>query len=187
MAFLQIITRTFGERPAMLRRNIESLATQIDPDYEHTIVLDDQTRGSSWANRNLATVEATGNYVWVLDDDDRCCRPQLIVELKEIAHMGHPDVIMVRASHAVHGTLPNDANWRHAPVLANVGWSCYIVRAGAWEAHRDKIVESYDADFWWIDALWNARCSFYWHDVIAADYPQQSIGVPEKPSRASDQ
>lgn len=179
MAFLEVITRTFGRRPAMLKRNAESLAIQTDPDYEHTIVMDDNERGVAWAVGNLATIEATGEYVWVLDDDDLCCRPTLIAELKAITDLIRPDVIMVRAHHGKFGTMPNDANWLNRPELGNVGTSCYIVRRDVWNGHHDAWTERYDGDFWFIDALWNLQCSFYWHDHTAAYYPQQSIGAPE--------
>lgn len=179
MAFLEVITRTFGKRPAMLARNAESLAQQTDPDYEHTIVMDAQARGVAWAVANLATIEATGEYVWVLDDDDLCCRPTLIAELKAITKDIQPDVIMVRAYHGNFGKLPSDANWQQRPVLANVGTSCYIVRSDVWNAHRNAWVERYDGDFWFIDHLWDAECSFYWHDYTAAYYPQRLIGAAE--------
>lgn len=179
MAFLEVITRTFGKRPAMLKRHEESLRLQTDSDWLRTLVVDDKTRGVAWAVGNLATVEAVGDYVWVLDDDDLCCRPTLVAELKEIEERIQPDVIMVKAYHAKFGTLPSMANWTSRPVLGNIGTSCYIVRREMWNAHRDAWIARYDGDFWFIDHLWNAECLFYWHPVTAAYYPQQSIGAPE--------
>lgn len=179
MTFLEVITRTFGKRPKMLARNLESLTVQTDSDWCRTVVVDDKERGVAWAVGNLATVEATGEYVWVLDDDDLCCRPTLVAELKDITERIAPDVIMVKAYHAKFGMLPSRANWTSRPVLGNVGTSCYIVRRDVWNAHHDAWTERYDGDYWFIDALWNAKCSVYWHPVTAAYYPQQSIGAGE--------
>jgi hypothetical protein len=180
MAVLEVIVRTFGQRPSMLARNLASLEAQTVADWQRTLVVDDAARGCAWANANLATVEATGDYVWVLDDDDVCCRSHLVAELQTIAHMERPDVIMVRAFHERFGLLPNDANWQQRPVRGNVGYSCYIVRRDVWNAYRDAMTERYDADFWWIDHLWQQRLGWYWHDVTAAWYPQQSIGEAEE-------
>ena len=177
--FLQVITRTFGKRPAMLARNAESLAAQTDPDFSHTIVMDDQARGCEWANRNLATVPATCEYVWVLDDDDLCCRPGLVAELKEIVRKEQPEVIMLRAYHGEFGTLPSDANWQKEPVLCNVGWSNAVIRADVWNRHREQITDVYAADYYFLVYLWHVALRWYWHDVTAAYYPQRSIGAAE--------
>lgn len=179
MAFLEVLTRTYGGRPAMLARNVASLAKQTDPDYMHHVIVDHERRGVAWAVGNLANVEATGEWVWVLDDDDLCCHPTLIRELKEIDAAMMPDVIMVRALHEAFGMLPGGANWGQAPVLGNIGTSCYIVRRYIWNLYRSRWLERYDGDYWWIHHLWSQGCEFYWHDVIAAHYPQQSTGVPE--------
>lgn len=183
MAFLQVITRTFGKRPGLLKRNVESLANLSDPDYEQTIVLDDQARGCPWANRNLATVSATGEYVWVLDDDDLCCRPSLITELKQIVRKEQPEIIMLRAYHGNFGTLPSDGNWQRMPVLGNVGWSNAVVRADVWDRHKEQIVERYEADYYFWVYLWNVALRWYWHDVTAAYYPQQHNGAGEGNAR----
>jgi len=183
MAFLEVVTRTFGQRPGMLQRNLHSLTSQTDPDWTRRLVIDDAARGVAWAVGNLGTVVATGDYVWVLDDDDVCARATLVAELKTIAHMERwPDVIMVRALHEKFGMLPSDGNWEAAPVRGNVGTSCYVVRRDVWNAHRMAWLERYDGDFWWIDHLWHEPgLRWYWHDVLAAWYPQQSVGAGEGP------
>lgn len=181
MAFLEVITRTFGARPTMLQRNLDSLQAQTDPDWTRRLVIDDAARGVAWAVANLSTVEAVGDYVWALDDDDVCARPELVAELRTIAQTADwPDVIMVRAYHEKFGLLPNNENWQRRPLLGNVGTSCYIVRRDVWNAYRMAWLERYDGDFWWIDHLWNQPgLRWYWYDVTAAYYPQQSIGAGE--------
>lgn len=187
MAFLEVITRTFGQRPTMLQRNLESLTSQTDPDWTRRLVVDDAARGVAWAVGNLATVVASGEYVWVLDDDDVCARATLVAELKTIAYVERPHVIMVRAFHERFGLLPSDANWEQAPVRGNVGTSCYMVRADLWNRTHDLWVRRYDGDFVFIDALWRmSGLRWYWHDVTAAWYPQQSVGAPEELLDLSD-
>jgi hypothetical protein len=179
--FLEVITRTFGQRPAMLARNQASLAALTDPDWAQTLVIDAQARGCAWANANLATVATQGEYVWVLDDDDVCARPSLVAELKRAAQEG-PDVIMLRAEHALFGTLPHAENWRQAPVCGDIGFSNFVIRGDIWNQVRSlfRDWECYEADFRLIDHLWRQfLTTVSWLDVVAACYPQRSLGAPE--------
>lgn len=182
MAFLDVIVRTFGQRPAMLQRNWDSLVALEDTDWRRVLVVDREARGVAWAVGNLSTVQVSADYVWVLDDDDMCCRPSLLGELRKIALQERcPSVIMVRAFHERFGMLPSDGNWQERPVLGNVGTSCFIVRGDVWNAHRAAWQARYDGDFWWIDHLWQQPgLRWYWHDVTAAWYPQQGLGEPEE-------
>ena len=54
--FLEILTRTFGQRPDMLDRCKESVAL-LGPDVAHHIIIDEECHGVAWANRNLSTVK----------------------------------------------------------------------------------------------------------------------------------
>lgn len=186
MAFLEVITRTFGERPGMLQRNLDSLAALSDPDWQRTVILDDARRGVAWAVGNLRNVEATGEWVWVLDDDDRCMDRGLVGLVKKLARSETgqsertPDVVMVRCYHARFGMLPSTANWQREPVRGNIGTSNYIVRREVWNATRDLWRELYDGDYWYIKALWERRdLRFAWLPTMAAFYPQQSLGAAE--------
>jgi glycosyltransferase involved in cell wall biosynthesis len=182
VAFLDVIVRTFGKRPAMLERNLASLAALEDSDWRRVLVVDDQARGVAWAVGNLATVQISGEYSWVLDDDDLCCRPSFLGELRTIAATENwPDVIMVRAFHERFGLLPDNTHWQERPVCGQVGTSCYIVRGEVWNAHRAAWQARYEGDYLWIDYLWQQPgLRWYWHDVTAAWYPQQSQGAPEE-------
>lgn len=180
MAFLQVVTRTFGRRPSALARNQGSLADLSDPDWAQTLVMDEAGRGVNWANMNLATVPAVGDYLWMLDDDDVCVLPSLVGDLKRIVDDGRPDVIMVRAEHARLGLLPG-RNWRLAPVLRDVSTSNFIVRADVWNAYRAVFAgfDCYEADYRFVAYLWQQGLNFYWHDVVAVYYAQNSLGAPE--------
>ena len=86
---------------------------------------------------------------------------------------------MVRAYHGNFGTLPSDANWQKEPVLGNVGWSNFVVRADIWDRYHEQIEERYEADYYFIAYLWHVALRWYWYDVTAAYYPQQSSGAGE--------
>lgn len=180
--FLEIITRTFGRRPGMLARNQASLIRQTDPDWQQTLVVDDVGRGCAWANANLATVAAIGDYVWVLDDDDVCLRDTLVAELKHKALVcADPYVIMLRAQHADFGILPHEENWQERPVLADIGFSNFVVRGDIWNLYRADFAKMavYEADFCFVDLLWRQSFPFVWLDVVGASYPQRSLGASE--------
>ena len=83
-AFLQIITRVY-RRPKMLMANIKSLEAQSDPDWEQTMIVDGEGRGVGDAQAALANFSpyVSGQYIWILDDDDLCVRPNLVMEVKK--------------------------------------------------------------------------------------------------------
>lgn len=178
MAFLQVITRTFGARPTLLARNRASLAALEDADWEQTLVVDEVGRGCAWANANLATVPATGEYVWVLDDDDLCAEPALLAHLRRYA--GAP-VIVCRATHAVFGALPPASRWGGPPHLGACGWSNLFVRRDVWEAERGSLARYnvYEGDYRFAAHLWAAAQPWAWCDVVAAHYPRRSAGAAE--------
>lgn len=178
MAFLQIVTRTFGRRPTLLARNQSSLAALRDPDWEQTLVVDEIGRGVNWANTNLANVPASSEYVWVLDDDDMCALPSLLSTLKRLRAA---QVIVMRTQHALFGVLPHNAHWGGRPVLGDCGWSNYFVRSDVWNAHRAVLANMacYEADHVFAAHLWDQGVGFVWHDAIAAIYPQASRGAAE--------
>jgi hypothetical protein len=185
MAFLQVITRTFGKRAKLLERNKESLELLTDPDWEQTIVTDEVGRGCPWANANLSTVQATGEYVWVLDDDDVCALPDMIEQIKAVAAAeDRPEVIFCFAYHGDYGFLPNTDNWEKEPIITKCGFSNFFVRADTWEKHRAafKQFEVYCGDYEIFHYLWQQGARFIWHDALVAWYPKQSRGASEDAS-----
>lgn len=178
MAFLQVITRTFGQRPALLAENRASLAALEDADWEQTLVVDEVGRGCAWANANLTTIPAAGDYVWVLDDDDVCADPALLAHLK--GYSGTP-VIVCRATHARFGVLPHDRHWGRAPALGDCGWSNLFVRGDVWEAQRGYLArcDVYEGDYRFAAHLWAVVQPWAWCDIVAAHYPRVSAGASE--------
>ena len=181
MAFLQVITRTFLKRPGLLAEHEKSLAALSDPDWEQTLVVDDAGRGVAWANANLATVPATGEWVWVLDDDDLCVKGDLVETLKRLGAERECGVIVMRATHVAYTILPHDNNWGVRPTLTDCGYSNFFIRGEAWNRHRAKFreLDCYAADHAFYAHVWDQGERFHWHDAIAAHYPVRSIGRPE--------
>lgn len=179
MPFLTVMTRTF-RRPRMLANNQRSLAEQTDPDFEQVILRDDIGQGVPWANERLRSAAdlAAGEYVLILDDDDRVARPTLIAELKALA-AGRPGVIMTRMNHGPRGVLPLASEWGRQPARGRVGCSAPVARADLWRSCAPSFGSTYDGDYDYIAALFAAGEPIVWHPVIATAVQQIGLGRPE--------
>ncbi len=96
--FLTIVTRCC-KRPVALVRAIESVQMQTDKDVEQVFIVDEGGKGLVWANRQLHEQRGrvSGEYVFVLDDDDMLATPGFVARLKDcVAQWDTPDVILLR-------------------------------------------------------------------------------------------
>lgn len=175
--FLEVLTRTIPQRAALLARCQESLAMLRDADWTQRVIVDAACRGVPWANRNYATVEAVGEWVWLLDDDDLCSNADLVGLLRQFVRSEDPEAVLMRSYHGRWGLLPPMALWGQRPILGKVGPSCLAVRGDVWNRYRDAWPEAYAGDFWFINALWNGRVRFGWLPVVAAYQPVQNFGA----------
>jgi hypothetical protein len=131
------------------------------------VIVDSERRGVAWANVNLATVEAHGDWVWVLDDDDECIDSCFVAGLRSWS--AGADVVMVKMNHgAPLGILPDDAYWEQAPEHTHVGMSAFVVRRDVWNGYRHLWQPEYHADFLFVRALWDAGLRFVWWDTVAS-------------------
>lgn len=183
MAFLEVLTRVY-KRPQMLAVNQASLDAQTDDDWEQTLLADEVGRGVGWSYEQLAAYadHLTGEYIWLLDDDDLCVYPTLVAELKAIAAAQDPDVVFVRMDHGERGVLPPDQFWGKPPRQGCIGCSAYIVRRAVWQVHAHVLAPGhYASDFTFIQAIWQhmPRWRFYWWDIIASRVQRISYGRPE--------
>lgn len=112
-----------------------------------------------------------GDWLWVLDDDDECCYPDLVADLRRIS-AANPSVsvVFVRMDHGPDlGVLPDDETWGGEPVHGHIGCSAYIVRRDIWQAHAHAFSGGhYASDFDFIKAVWDSHPTVYWLDVIAS-------------------
>ena len=181
MAFLEIITRAY-KRPVMLDRNRESLRQQTDNDWKQTILRDDDGIGVSMANAQLAHIGGmlTGDYIWILDDDDLCIQDSFVSELKRIVSDRNPDVIMVKMDHDTRGILPDLATWGIRPKIAKVGVSSFVIRRDVWKQNSHAwLTACYSSDYDFISAVFDSGVSVFWYDVIASQVQQISLGATE--------
>jgi hypothetical protein len=181
MAFLEILTRTFGGRPTMFAAHRASLDAQTDRDFIHTLLIDEGARGIAWSHENMAAhaQHLAGDYVWILDDDDLCTLPDFVAGLKQIAVLNAPDVIMVRMDHGDGRILPS-ARWGKSPRVSEIGCSAFVVRRPVWQAHAGAMIPGrYTSDFEFIAAIWKSKPAVYWWPVVASRVQRQSVGRGE--------
>lgn len=175
MPFLEIVTRCY-RRPTLLQNNVDSITHLTDDDRQHTLLVDTQGIGVGAANAQLATFEPTGDYVWLLDDDDICIYPELVQDLKEFA--GTP-AIVVRMDHGDLGVLPPLRLWEQPPVEGQIGCSAVICRADVWLAERAAWASGrYAADYDFAHAVLTKWPSV-WLDLVASATQRRSHGAPE--------
>ena len=178
MSFLEVMTRTFvGRRPDFLLRCHLSLRQLEDDNWSHRILVDMQRIGVAHANRWLAAHEARGEWVWVLDDDDVCCHPALIGDLRWMVDTLGPDVVIVRNRwREPERVLPSDEVWGKRPKMGEIGCSCVISRRDIWNQYRGNWGEAYAGDFDYINGLFDAGLNVAWLDVVAAEIPRINSG-----------
>lgn len=181
MPLLEVLTRCY-QRPRMLAANMASLAAQTSRDYQQCLLVDKEGYGIAGAQQRLAAQapHLVGDYIWILDDDDVCIHPTLVAELHQFAVLESPDVVMVRMDHGDYGILPGPKHWGKRPVRTGIGCSAYIVERHVWQWHAAMFESGkYDADFDFIDAIWESKPRVIWHDVIASRVQRISRGAPE--------
>lgn len=181
MKTLEVVTRTY-KRPTLLAANVASVAALGDQ-VLHTILRDEVGMGVAAANAQLADFTPSAQWVWLLDDDDLCTRPELVADIEYLTWLhGGPAAIIVRMDHgAPLGVLPNDGDWQQPPKEAGIGCSAIIVRRGVWLRHRHAWASRrYASDFDFISSVWATwQRAIVWHDVIAARCQRISHGQPE--------
>lgn len=183
--FLTVVTRCY-KRPMMLARNQLSLQRQSLPDYHQVFIEDDVGRGMLWANTQLAltTDEIQGEYVLILDDDDRLEHIHAISNLKAIIHStvsgDPPEVVVFKVNHGDRlGILPSDAVWEKTPIKGHIGSCSFIMEAGLWcdNIHHFAIEEG--GDYAFLEAVWGLSPDVYWFPQVLARVQRVSRGKPE--------
>jgi hypothetical protein len=179
MPFLEILTRTY-KRPTMLAANMESLRKQTYRDYTQTLLNDDVGRGIGWSYTNLAAYAPllVGDYIWILDDDDKVVSPTFIADLKEIIEAHNPDVIMVKMDHGPRGILPSVC-WQRRPEIGGIGCSAFVIKRAIWQKHAQHFGANYAGDFDFINSIFARDYDIYWFDCVASAVQKISYGAAE--------
>lgn len=180
MTILEVVTRHIPTRPNMLVRNRASVA-KLGLGVKQTLLVDHDQRGVAWANWQLSQFEPVGDYVWLLDDDDRAICPHIAECVREEAAQ-ETDAVFLRMNHkASLGILPNVADWGKAPQEGRIGGSSVIVSRELWQECRGAWAAGrYESDADFVKAVYEAAERISWHDCIASECQRpQSQGAGE--------
>lgn len=181
---LEIVTRHLTGRPTMLAANMDSVRALVypaDTEVKHTLLIDDVGRGVPWANGQLADYDPMGDYVWLLDDDDRAICPHVAECVRDEAAL-ETDAVFLRMNHkAPLGILPSVSDWGQPPVEGRIGGSSVIVSRALWLECRDAWQPGrYESDADFVKAVYQAAERIAWHDCVASECQRpQSQGAPE--------
>ena len=161
----------------MLAKNCRSLGAQTSQDYEQVFLVDRFGYGVGNANRALLTARVAGDYVLVLDDDDRMTNDRAIEMLKE-ATADSPDLVIFRVDHGPLGILPDDLIWEKRPLKGHIGSCSFITRRDIWERfiHRFGVDEC--GDYAFLHSLWSESPSVVWLDELLTGVQRISKGQP---------
>lgn len=177
MAFVEVVTRCY-RRPGYLKNNRESLEAQTFADWEQTLLVDDVGIGLDAANRQLATFEPDGEYVWILDDDDMAARDTLFEEVHDLVQQTGADMVIVKMDHGARGILP--APWQFEPSAGLIGVSAAFIRRDLWQKCAEAWQRpGYDSDGFFMCEVFRQAEQVAWHDVIGSRVQRISLGAPE--------
>lgn len=150
--FLTVVTRHTVGREDLFAVCQESLNTQTDQDFQHLIITDSVGRGIAWSHQQFAVYAelVNGEYVFILDDDDRVVVDDFVSSIKQKAG---PALFVVRMDHG-YEVLPTDDDWgRGCPALGHIGISAVVVQRDVWIEAVNAFTEEYAGDYPFV-----ARC-----------------------------
>lgn len=177
---LEIVTRHLYSRPGLLRRNQASTARLIGGGWIQTILVDDVGRGVAWANAQMRTFEPTGDYVWLLDDDDECILPTFAADLNWLADRYRPGIVLVCMDHGPGlGILPDKSRFGQDIGEGEIGCSGFVTRSDVWMQYRHAWGERYAGDFDFFHAMQRAGVSMCYWGALASKISRRSIGSAE--------
>jgi hypothetical protein len=183
--FLTIITRVF-KRPRGLAENLLSIDQLINPDYEQIFINDDVGHGLLAANKSFSDVKhmISGQYVFLLDDDDFIVNRDMIDDLKLIQSLHDPDIIffrMIIKNNMNNNFYPTAACWRNKPLIAHVGGSCFVVKKEIYLKHIHEFAKPRCGDFYFINAAFNdvGPDRVFWMDKLMCETGRVSRGKSE--------
>ena len=189
MPFLSIVTRNHPRRPNLLERCKASIEKQTDKDFQHVILYDEEGLGIPYANQMFSNNRhlMTGEYVFILDDDDVLIVDNFVEDMKQVAkEHGDPGIIFIRM--LINGSLyPSKEVWEKDKMIANhVGSSCSVVLNKLWQENIEYFVTTETpGDFNFIDAVFSRNPTVYWQDKVYSEASCLSRGGAENESEIS--
>lgn len=179
MPFMTFVTRCCN-RPGPLKRNRDSVSNQSDKDYDHVFITDNIGRGISWANQQFYVNRhlVTGDFVYLLDDDDYLVYPDFIKSIKQIVSSQSPDVIMVKMQTEAH-IFPKDDVWRKRIIMGSIGTSCFCVSNKVYQLHIKAFGRTSCGDYHFIKEVFNSGYKIYWLDKIISHIDAKHRSSPK--------
>jgi len=165
--FLSIVTRNHPGRPNLLKRCIESVEKLKDKDFQHIIIYDSEGLGIPHANQLFAKgkYRVTGEYVFMLDDDDVLISDDLVSDMKLVTSLqNYPDIIFVLMT--LNGiTFPSPLVWEKDQLIpGNIGTSCFVMKNELWQDSIDSFkTTELSGDFNFINTAFSKTSSKYWY------------------------
>lgn len=165
---MSFVTRCCN-RPRALKRNRASIRQQSDKDYTHILIIDDIGRGRLWANQQfyINRHRVTGDYVFLLDDDDYLVYIDFIKAIRQIVKTQAPDVIMVKMQTHAH-IFPKPDVWKKHIIMGSIGTSCFCISNQVYQRHIKAFGRTSCGDYHFIKEVFNHNYKIYWFDKIVA-------------------
>jgi len=171
----------------MLQRNVDSLKRQTCDDWEQVLLHDTVGRGVSVANKALWAYRhlAKGEYIYILDDDDRIVDDGFVDTLKTLCAADQPGIVLFRTRYPDGSIKPRSDLWQFAPKRGQMPVCSYIVRRDLWIAHIQQFWRGLDVDhvspagdWYFLQSVWKSNPMTVWVDSIMAEVQRVSRGKP---------
>lgn len=182
MPFLTIYTPTY-QRPSLLAACVASVQAQtVADDIQHLIIRDEVGVGIGGMFAAIADNAPLvhGDYVYILQDDDRLADVEVVRDVRTSTLMlKRPPLLMVR--NQKRGQI-FPFHWRQRPTLGAVDLGSYIIRADVFQATCQLFGQRYEGDFDYINAVWplhGGQAGWFDRLVAEAQIVPPGLGRPE--------
>ncbi len=179
--FLSIVTsRLQGKRQQLYQQHVESIQ-RLEPDYEQIFIIDPEGYGMLCANSSFVHAKEliSGEWVYLLDDDDFITDPRFILVLKE--NSSNTDIIFFK-NKILNGDgdqiFPKPESWEsRTPKLSQIGGSCFAFRKWIYLQYIHHFAYASCGDWYFItEVLKNESVKTKWLDRLMFETGRVSFG-----------
>lgn len=165
--FLSVVTRHLPERKLYLSKHSLSLLTQSCSELEHIILTDSKRSGLLAANQALAKAVdlLSGEYVFIMDDDNRMVDADLVRVLKENSG---PDVLLFKTK-VGDRVIPERDLFGKMLIRKHIDSHCYAVKRDIWIKYIKAFGVARAGDFFFIKEVLEHVDSVKWIDIVACE------------------
>jgi len=183
---LSIMTRVHPKRKNMFDICKESLMHQTSDNFEQVLVVDESENGQgrAYANKafniNKGKYTINGQYVMILDDDDKLINNTLIEDLEKIIDAEKSDMVIWRGHVDGLGNLPPDNLWMKEPLCGKIASFCFAIKKQLWDEHISEFEKDIRVgDYIFIKSIFKNSRKVSWLDNVYADTQRVSQGSAE--------